>query len=59
MILTGKIIIINILVASLFVFKMTVLLFMEAYLIKKLNSTIGDFIWNVKKNENPIKNPLI
>ena len=47
--LIGKVMIINTLVASLFVYKMYTLPLMSIQLIKKLEKLCSNFIWNDRK----------
>ena len=47
--LIGKIMIVNTLIGSLFVYRMTVLPFMPEHLLKDMNNAITNFIWEAKK----------
>ena len=51
--LIGKILVVNVLVVSLFVYKMTVLPSMEEKFVKQLEKIIENFIWNGKNS--PVK----
>ena len=53
--LTGKVQVINTLVASLFVYKMTALPRIPSVYIESLNRLMEDFIWNGKKAKIPLK----
>ena len=52
--LFGKITIINVLVASLFVYKMTVLPSIPQKYVKQLNTMMSRFIWNQKRAKIPL-----
>ena len=49
--LIGKIQVVNTLIASLFVYKMTVLPFMPEKVIKNIDNLIRNYIWNRKKSK--------
>ena len=49
--LIGKIQVVNTLIASLFVYKMTVFPYMPENIIKNINNIIRDYIWNGKKSK--------
>ena len=53
--LIGKILIINTLIASLFVYKMTVLPSIPEYMVKELETEFRKFIWNGKKAKISLK----
>ena len=52
--LIGKIMIINSLIVSLFVYKMSVLTLMPKNIVTKINDMIRRFIWNDKKQKIPL-----
>ena len=54
MTLMGKILIVNALMTSLFVYRMQVLERMDQNMIRKINSAISDFIWAGKKPKIPL-----
>ena len=47
----GKILVVNTLMGSLFVYKMTTMLNLESYQIGQINEVIRNFIWNHKKSK--------
>ena len=53
--LFGKILVINTLVASLFVYRMSLLPTIAEKFIKQLNIMMNDFLWNGKKPKIPLK----
>ena len=53
--LLGKILIINTLVSSLFVYKMSVLPPIPEKYVKKLNTLMNQFLWNMRKPKIPIE----
>ena len=53
--LLGKILIVNTLIASLFVYKMSVLPTIPQQYVKRFNEIIMKFIWNNKKPKIPLK----
>ena len=53
--LLGKVLIVNSLVASLFVYKMSVLPKIPSEFVKKMNKIIESFIWNDRRAKIPIK----
>ena len=59
--LNGKVMVVNVMVASLFVYKMSVLPAMSNSIYKKLEQICNDFIWNGRRPKiamNKLQNPV-